>query len=191
MALPAPEIPTAQFRPPFAPVDLLLQLRESIFGGAFASHVFAWAQLISFIISGLFMWGIVYVYFKNAKLEKRPATPKRGPSEKFKSKDVAKDLWFGILQRVQKDTPQDLAFAIIEADKLIDAILKSNGFSGETMAERMKRINPQQLTSIEHLWEAHKIRNDIVHTPGYVVTHELAKKVLRDYEKVLKELEAI
>ncbi|MDP3965796.1 MAG: hypothetical protein Q8Q13_03295, partial [bacterium] len=124
-------------------------------------------------------------------LENRPTAPSRGPSEKFKNKDVARDLWVAILQRVQKDTPQDLAFAIIEADKLIDTILKSSGFAGETMAERMKRINPHQLTSVEDLWEAHKIRNDIVHTPGYVVTHELAKKVLRNYEKVLKELEAI
>ena len=59
------------------------------------------------------------------------------------------------------------------------------------MAERLRRINPHQLTSLDELWEAHKIRNDIVHTPGYIVTPELAKKVLRNYERVLKELEAI
>jgi hypothetical protein len=186
-----PTFQTPDFSGPDIPFDVLFDFKEVIFGQFLTPRLFMWAQVISYIISGLFLWGIIYVYRKNKLLESRPVAPSRSPNEKFKNKNVAKDLWLAILHKVQQGTEQDLAFAIIEADKLIDTILKSNGFAGETMAERLRRINPHQLTSLDELWEAHKIRNDIVHTPGYVVTPELAKKVLRNYERVLKELEAI
>ena len=178
-------------RAPELPLNLLLNFREQVFGNILTSRLYSWAQLISIILSIALMVAIIYLYRENKKLEHHPRVPRRGPSEKFKSKNVVKDLWVNILSKVQRGGEQDLAFAIIEADKLIDTILKSSGFSGDTMADRMKRINPSQLAALDDLWEAHKIRNYIVHTPGYKVTPELAKNVLRNYEKVLKELEAI
>lgn len=54
--------------------------------------------------------------------------------------------------------------AIIEADKLVDTVLKKAGIKGETLGERLR--NAQNLTSRDtysNMWEAHKVRNQIVH----------------------------
>jgi len=54
--------------------------------------------------------------------------------------------------------------AIIEADKLVDTVLKKAGIKGETLGERLR--NAQKLISRDvysNMWEAHKVRNQIVH----------------------------
>lgn len=54
--------------------------------------------------------------------------------------------------------------AIIEADKLVDTVLKKAGIKGETLGERLR--NSQKLISRDvysNMWEAHKVRNQIVH----------------------------
>jgi hypothetical protein len=53
---------------------------------------------------------------------------------------------------------------IIEADKLVDTVLKKAGIKGETLGERLR--NSQKLVSRDvysNMWEAHKVRNQIVH----------------------------
>lgn len=57
--------------------------------------------------------------------------------------------------------------AIIEADKVVDVILKKAGVAGNTMAERLRRVQKQvQRPIYSGMWEAHKLRNQIVHEVG-------------------------
>jgi len=47
------------------------------------------------------------------------------------------------------------------------------------------------LDSIEDLREAHRVRNNIAHVPGFKLYKSEAERVLGKYEKVLKALEVI
>ncbi len=61
----------------------------------------------------------------------------------------------------------DPKMAIIEADKVVDVILKKAGVAGNTMAERLRRVQKQvQRPIYSGMWEAHKLRNQIVHEVG-------------------------
>ena len=40
----------------------------------------------------------------------------------------------------------------------------------------------------EEVWEAHKIRNQIVHEPDFEITQSEARKILGIYEKAVKRL---
>ena len=82
-------------------------------------------------------------------------------------------------------------FAIIEADNLVDGVLKKLGYSGETMGERIQFIDRHEVPSLENLWQAHRLRNKLVHEPDYNLRREEMERAVRNYETTLKELGAI
>jgi len=58
--------------------------------------------------------------------------------------------------------------AVIEADKVVDVVLKRAGVPGETMAERLRKVQKQvQRPIYSGMWEAHKMRNRLVHEVGH------------------------
>lgn len=95
--------------------------------------------------------------------------------------------WAAIAQRFRRGSEAELKLAVIEADKLFDDTIKRMGFTGETMSERLKKITPAQLSVIDDIWNAHKVRNNIVHTPDYKLSRLEAEAAIAVYEKALKE----
>lgn len=58
----------------------------------------------------------------------------------------------------------EVKHAVMEADKLVDHILKLKGYSGETFADRLRSAEKfVDRNTYESLWYAHKIRNQIAH----------------------------
>ena len=98
------------------------------------------------------------------------------------------DQWARIQQFVGSVREAEWKLAVIEADKYVDDALKQHGFAGESMGERLMLIKPDQLTSLQDLWDAHKLRNLLVHEAGYKITHEQATAAIHAFEKVLREL---
>ncbi len=99
--------------------------------------------------------------------------------------------WEEIEKHINSTREAEWKFAVIEADKLVDELLKSAGFSGDTMGDRLMNIQPGQLTTLQNLWEAHKIRNRLVHDTNYFLRYTEAKRAVNLYEKTLKELQAL
>jgi len=52
--------------------------------------------------------------------------------------------------------------AIIDADKLLDKALKQLRFSGESMGDRLRSAE-KSLKNYQAVWDAHKLRNRLVH----------------------------
>ncbi len=99
--------------------------------------------------------------------------------------------WGEITRHFNSEKEAEWKFAIIEADKLVDDILKSAGYTGDTMGERLMGIEKVQLLSLDGLWEAHKIRNKLVHDTNYFLRYAEARRAIQFYEKILEELQAI
>lgn len=99
--------------------------------------------------------------------------------------------WDEIERHINSTREAEWKFAVIEADKLVDELLKSSGFLGDTMGERLMNIQPGQLTTLQGLWEAHKIRNRLVHDVNYFLRYTEAKRAVSLYEKTLRELQAL
>lgn len=113
-----------------------------------------------------------------------------------KKKEERKDpaiiaQWELVQTKAVTGKPESLRLAVIEADALVDAVLKGAGYEGENLAERLARVLPSEVKSVEGVWAAHRLRNDLVHTPGFVLTLESAKAALDVYEAFLKEVGAI
>jgi hypothetical protein len=88
----------------------------------------------------------------------------------------------------ESSNPNDWKLAIIEADIILDDILKKQGYAGNSLGERLKSIAPSQLESLQDAWEAHKVRNNIAHQGAdFILTQRLAQETITKYQRVFTE----
>jgi hypothetical protein len=99
------------------------------------------------------------------------------------------DRW-DTIQKTYQNTPSKWMEVLIEADKLVDEALKQRGYSGKTMGERMVSAN-RIFKDPDMIWNAHKLRNRVVHETGIKVKKSHVSYALRGYRKALKDLEVI
>lgn len=97
--------------------------------------------------------------------------------------------WSKILARLDKGDEANLKLAVIEADNLFDEILKRMSLPGKDMGERLRQFEEHELSSVNLVWEAHRLRNLIVHEPGSRLSREQAEQAIKNFEAALKELE--
>ena len=93
-----------------------------------------------------------------------------------------------VVQHTESDNPNDWKLAIIEADIILDDVLKERGYAGTSLGERLKGISPHQLASLQDAWEAHKVRNQIAHQGAdFVLTKRTAQETITRYRRVFAE----
>ena len=146
-------------------------------------------KIIFIFFLALFVIGIVYVIYELRKF--RPNYKLVYEESTLPQRKLAGEHWIKIMQRFNAGTESDWRLAIVEADSLVDEIFKRIGFDGETLGERIASISEREVHSIPELKDAHKMRNNLVHTPGYKIKREDAERALRHYYNVLEELEMI
>jgi len=85
----------------------------------------------------------------------------------------------------------DPKYSIIEGDKLVDTVLRRAGLQGNSMADRLRRTEklvPRRV--YQDMWDAHKLRNQLVHEVDYRVESEYAVEALWKMKKYLITLGA-
>jgi hypothetical protein len=102
--------------------------------------------------------------------------------------DVAR-RWQEIERTAQSGT-MGAKMAIMEADKLLDGVLKSMSVPGETLGERLKFAG-YKYPELRHVWYAHKLRNQIVHETSFEIGPRDAKSALQAFQKALKTLHVL
>lgn len=99
--------------------------------------------------------------------------------------------WQAIADKLESDNQADWQWAIIEADKILDEMVERMGYQGANLGERLKTIEKSDFTSLNEAWEAHKVRNQIAHEPGFVLDKRKASITIGQFEKVFKEFHYI
>lgn len=156
-------------------------------------------RIISFIATVIMAVTIIVLKKKGSTLTK-PAESKTSPAlEPEATPQMAQKTppgamtarWEEILRHLTTNVEAQWRFALIEADKLVDDILRRAGFPGDTMGERLMNIQSGQLETIDGLWEAHKLRNRIAHDLNYFLRYTEAKRAIGQFEATLRELSAL
>ena len=107
----------------------------------------------------------------------------------FGLKRIEKD-WNKIKARLDTGLESEYKLAIIEADNMMDSVLKRMGYGGENLGERLGSLTSATLPNIEEIKEVHQIRNNIVRDPNYTVTLDDVRKIMDAYEKGFQDLQA-
>lgn len=139
-------------------------------------------SLIDFISIAVVIVLIILIFVARYFAKKSKET---GVDRKF-----VKDRWQKIEELMRYGKEMNYKLAIIEADKLLDYVLKSMYFPGQTMAERLK-LASYKFPGLKQVWWAHKVRNQIVHDAHYTVTSGETRKVLGLFKKSFKELKVL
>jgi len=79
--------------------------------------------------------------------------------------------------------------AIMDADKLLNVVLKNKGFQGG-VGDQLKKAE-KFFSDVNGLWSAHKLRNRIAHELDMRVSTGERTGALRSFEKALKDLGAL
>lgn len=96
--------------------------------------------------------------------------------------------WERISKKVDTGRETEYKLAVIEADSMVNEMLKKSGYSGKTFEEKVKSLSPAILKDKEKLLRAHKNRNQIVADPDFELDAEQTKKILDEYKLVLISL---
>lgn len=109
------------------------------------------------------------------------------PEVKIDLKEDFKERWEQIENRIHSGSFHELRLSIIEADTLIEDILKNQGLEGDNLAELLSHASLQGFLGVDKLWQVHKIRNRIVHDASFDISAGEAETVLKTYKEVLEK----
>ena len=97
--------------------------------------------------------------------------------------------WSKITKRLEGGKETEYRMAIIEADSLLEDILRKMGYKGETLRSLLDQIDAKILPNLDDIWYAHELRNNIVHDSNYDLNIENAKKAMKIYEQAFRDLQ--
>lgn len=162
----------------------------------FVVNIWPMVKIIGLVISGLSIYGIVKILNKfkilvteeralygikessalNAAAEESPINPK----------------WEQIQMHLNSKNPSEWRVAIIEADIMLDDLLKSIGYHGDTVGDKLKAVEKSDFTTVDAAWEAHKVRNAIAHQGAdFQINEREANRVIALFETVFREFKII
>ncbi|MDE1975376.1 MAG: hypothetical protein KGI49_02600 [Patescibacteria group bacterium] len=173
----------------------LTGLVDKIDWGHFVSNVNATIEFLiglSIPASLFFLISIVYCVERLKVIRRKEAekhdvkvvpayeeTKARGP-------DLAA-RWKKVQDMLGSTNESDWKQAILEADTMLDMILNGLGYQGESIGEKLKRVGPGEMKTVQDAWDAHKVRNDIAHKAGFQLTAHAANEAIQQYRRVFEE----
>ena len=96
--------------------------------------------------------------------------------------------WRKIMEHADSGNPNDWKQAIIEADVMLDGLLIKLGYQGDSLGERLQRVQKGDFKSLDQAWEAHKVRNRIAHDGSDFILNQIeARQVIGLYRQVFEE----
>lgn len=159
--------------------------KESIFSIIFGSFL-GWIIILAIL-------GVIWKRFLKDKIhfmEHRHKLMYELAQDKYQTTNAKgkSERWEKILQQIGTDDVNQWKIAIIDADVLLDEVLRDNAYVGDTVADKLKDAQRSGLTTLQYAWEAHKIRNKIAHDSSYVLTQREAKTAISMFERFFNEL---
>jgi nitrate reductase NapE component len=102
--------------------------------------------------------------------------------------EAANSRWLDVEQKINSGNPGDWRLAILEADIILDDMLREMGLPGDNLGERLKAADPSFFNTLQDAWSAHKIRNIIAHEgASYNLSYNEARRAIDLFEKVFRE----
>lgn len=96
--------------------------------------------------------------------------------------------WDTVKRHISSENQNDWRQAIMEADIILDDLLKKLGYKGDSIGDRLKRVSKGDFKTLQQAWDAHLVRNEIAHEGSSIeLNHIEAKRVIGLYRQVFEE----
>jgi hypothetical protein len=97
---------------------------------------------------------------------------------------------WGEIEQIASQSRMGQKMGIVEADKLLDAVLKSMAMPGQTLGERLK-FACYKYPDLKKVWFAHRLRNQLVHEATFEISDHDARSAVSEYKRALKILHVL
>lgn len=93
-----------------------------------------------------------------------------------------------IMTLIESAHESDWRQAIIEADIMLDDLLRQLNVPGDSVGDRLKNVDKSTFKTLDNAWTAHRVRNDIAHKgAAFKLSNHLAYRTIKQYESVFRE----
>jgi len=148
--------------------------------------------IFSIIISILLIIGIIYSTIRIKQIREEEQKIYGFTPEIESPQNDASKKWQSILEHTSSSNENDWRLAILEADIILDEMLDSMGYRGDTISDKLKQIEKSDFRSIDAAWEAHKVRNRIAHEGvAFKINEREVRRIIGLYEQVFREFRYI
>lgn len=134
------------------------------------------------------LWWLISAPFKLVIAKRNPGRNQK-PMNMNLDRQFVQNKWQEIDELLVLGAPSNYQRAVLEADKLLDHLLKCHRAPGLTMGDRLKatqkKFSPDGYNAA---WQGHKVRNELVHNAQYELTDFMAKAAIENFKKAIGEL---
>src|SRR3989344_6752911 len=171
---------------------------QKIIGLIFTDRNASMAKTTLFILAMFFLTVICYVIVRMLEIrhkehkhlhhEIKEYAKNKAEQEKRLREEIGgskNPRWSKTLNYIFSQHSSDWKLSIIEADSIMESLLKDLGFKGETIGDRLKSANQETFPQLTTAWEVHTIRNRIAHEGlAFELSHHEAKRIIAVYEQI-------
>jgi hypothetical protein len=172
-------------------------LTEVKTGWSMETIVQFWGPLLQIptIIVLVFGCSIIYCAIRVLQIRRMEYAAVRAASEmhavETHEATGARFKWQRVLESASSDDPQKWRSAILEADHMLNELLDTLGYKGETMGDKMRKADVNAFSTIDFAWEAHQVRNRISQDASFALDSRETRRVIKMYERVFEEFHFI
>ncbi len=192
----SPSSPFANLEQPVTAWDVPGLLAQASGSGGYESLLQGWFvfSFITLVGSIPFLAIVLFCWTRIVQIRRRESRVFKAAQRTVAAQDIPRTQlrWNRVLQQANSSSPEGWRLAILEADIMLSELLDLQGYKGETIADKMKRVDRATFNSIDAAWEAHKVRNRIAHEGSAMeLSPREVRRVIALYESVLKEFKYI
>jgi len=146
-------------------------------------------QIIFVLLAIFFAWMVVYYSITTSYWDYRfLGDAKNFLFPKVFEKKAQVRRWQKIQEGLEKHHEDQWKLSLIDAAGFLDECLRTAGFGGSNLGERLQRVTIDDVSNVSGLINAQRVCSDIVHDPNYRLSKSTAKEVIGQIEQGLKEL---
>lgn len=155
-------------------------------------HAWPFIKVAGAVIGASALGGIVYAFRKLTAIQKEENALYRASEDATTPDDLRNGKWERVIQHINSTNAAEWRLAIIEADVMLEELLRVQNYHGDSIGEMLKSVEPSDMLTLDNAWEAHKVRNRIAHDGAeFELTERDARRVVSLYESVFKEFKII
>jgi len=153
--------------------------------------LFTVIKIFSALISIGFLFGIFYSWYSHSEVSRARAAKYQehfslGKAEEKSSPNF--DRWQRVAGLFQSPDSNGWRLAIIDADTMMEDMITSLGYMGDTFGEKLKSMSQAGVPWLQAAWDVHLLRNKIAHEGDrYHLSDREAYRAFKIYESIFYE----
>ena len=187
------------YSPPFGPAtadESINYLEAASAPGVYEAFAHYWSVFtaLSLLVSLVLAIFITYCIIRIEQIRKHERMELEAAAHPVAARDISRTQlrWNRIIEEAGSENEQNWRLAILEADIILNELLDSLGYKGETMADKMRQVERGDFNTIDLAWEAHPARNAIAHQGlGTTLSSREARRIISLYERIFREFKFI